>query len=226
MSTNVQFTPAVDNDANVDRYRALCAAAVTSLSFAFLSIFALLSIYLWLIPVLGILAGIYALIQIKQRSSELTGRGFAISGIVISCLLLVLSISYAAYIYATEVPEGYSRIFYSQLQPEEGKVDQQVPPLAEELNGEQVFIKGYIFPGQQQKGIKKFLLVRDRGECCFGGNPKLTDRIQVTLADSERLKFSSSLHKVAGKFRLEKKPGDAVDATGSVYYYLDDGRLR
>ncbi len=226
MCANVQFTQAIDAEVHAQEYRALSAAAMTCLFLALVSVFSLLSIYLLAIPVLGILVGVYALMQIKQRSAELTGRGFAITGITVSCVLFVLSLSYAAYVYATEVPEGYQRIDYSQLQPEEGQIDQLVPPLTEELSGEQVFIKGYIFPGPQTQGIKTFLLVRDNGDCCFGGNPKLTDRIQVTLADPERLKFSKHLHKVAGKFRLEKKPGEAIDANGSVYYYLDDGHLR
>ena len=76
------------------------------------------------------------------------------------------------------------------------------------------------------EGIKTFLLVRDKGDCCFGGNPKLTDRIQVTLADPERLQFDPYLHKVAGTFRLVKDAGQAVDATGEVYYHLDNSQLR
>lgn len=226
MSTDIQFNEAAGSEITSEDYRALSVAAMTSLFLALLSIFSLLSIYLWVIPIVGVFVGIYALIQISRRSTELVGKGFAITGIVLSSLLLVTSISYSAYVYATEVPEGYRRIYYSQLQPEEGKVEQKVPPLAEQLDGQQVFIKGYIFPGKQRQGIKTFLLVRDRGDCCFGGNPKLTDRIQVNLADSERLKFSSRLHKLAGTFRLSKDPGTAVDANGAVYYYLDDGHLR
>jgi len=226
MSTEVQFSDAVNQSAAYGNYRALCSAAVTSLLFGLLSAFAFLSPYLGLIPILGILMGVYALVQIRHRPAELTGSGFAISGITISSILLAASTAFMTIIYVTEVPEGFKRIYYTQLQPEEGKLNQKVPPLAEEMNGEQVFIKGYVFPGQQKQGIKTFLLVRDRGDCCFGGNPKLTDRIQVTLADPERLKFSSRLHKVAGTFRLERKPGAAVDATGAVYYYLDNGRMR
>ena len=129
MCANVQFTQAIDAEVHAQEYRALSAAAMTCLFLALLSVFSLLSIYLLAIPVLGILVGVYALMQIKQRSAELTGRGFAIAGITVSCVLFVLSLSYAAYVYATEVPEGYQRIDYSQLQPEEGQIDQLVPPL-------------------------------------------------------------------------------------------------
>ncbi len=127
----------------------------------------------------------------------------------------------------TEVPEGFQRVSYAQLQPDEGQPGQVVPPLAKELDGEKVFIKGYVFPGTQRRGIKTFLLVRDKGDCCFGGNPKVTDRVQVTLTDPQRLTFSSGLHKVAGTFRLDQQtPAQAVDAGGKVFYYLDNCVLR
>ena len=226
MSLDVQFSEAVDHDASDGDYRALSVAAVTSLALGFLSACALLTIYLAVVPIAGICFGLYAAAQINRRPSELTGRGVATTGIVLSAVLLVVSGSVAVYVYATEVPEGYERIFYSQLQPEEGKVGQKIPPLAETLDGEKVFIKGYVFPGKQRQGIKTFLLVRDKGDCCFGGNPKLTDRIQVTLEDPERLAFDPYLHKVAGTFRLVKNSDKAVDASGEVYYHLDDGQLR
>ena len=223
---DVQLGEAIDVTESDNDYRALSGAAVMSLALAFLSALALFSLYLAVIPISGVLFGLYAVLQIRKHPSELTGRGVAIAGMILSFSLLVASVSVASYVYATEVPRGYERIFYSQLQPEEGKIGQKIPPLAEDLDGKKVFIKGYVFPGKQRQGIKTFLLVRDKGDCCFGGNPKLTDRIQVTLADPERLRFDPYLHKVAGTFRLIKDPRQAVDAGGEVYYHLDDGQLR
>ncbi len=204
----------------------MCAAAVSSLFFGLLSGLSFLSPYLWLLPLLGIVLGLFALAQIRQRPQELAGRGLALAGIGLSAVMLAGSVTAAAYVYLTEVPEGYQRVSYAQLQPEEGQVGQLVPPLAEQLNGQQVFLKGYVFPGPQQRGIKTFLLVRDKGDCCFGGNPKITDRVQVTLADPHRLTFSSRMHKVAGTFRVDLSPAQAVDAGGEVFYYLDNSVLR
>ena len=226
MSMDVQLGEAIDVTESDNDYRALSGAAVMSLALGFLSALALFTLYLAVIPISGVLFGLYAVLQIRKHPSELTGRGVAIAGMILSFSLLVASVSVASYVYATEVPRGYERIFYSQLQPEEGKIGQKIPPLAEELDGKKVFIKGYVFPGKQRQGIKTFLLVRDKGDCCFGGNPKLTDRIQVTLADPERLRFDPYLHKIAGTFRLVKDPGQAIDAGGEVYYHLDDGQLR
>ena len=226
MTTEIRMNGLTEPDATYESYRALCAASVTSLLFGLLSVASLLSVVLCIIPALGIFMGVYALIQIRHRPLELAGQQMAWAGIVLSSVFLVAGIAVAILIYVTEVPEGYHRIYYTQLQPEEGRVGQKVPPLAEELNGQKVFIKGYVFPGQQRRGIKTFLLVRDKGDCCFGGNPKITDRIQVTLSDPERLTFSSRLHKLAGTFRLDEKPSRAIDAGGQVFYYLEDCQLR
>jgi hypothetical protein len=225
MSTDVETTAPAGFGETFEGYRALCPAAVTSLLFGLLSILAFLDVFLLLIPALGIMVGVYALVQIRDRPAELTGNGLAYAGIGCSAVLLVACGAYAVYVYMTEVPPGFTRISYRQLQPQEGVADQLYPPLVEELDGKKVFIKGYVFPGPQKQGIRTFLLVRDKGDCCFGGNPRITDRIQVTLAN-QRLSFSSGLFKVAGTFRLEQKPKKAVDAGGACFYYLDDCELR
>ena len=130
-----------------------------------------------------------------------------------------------SYIYATEVPEGFERIDYSVLQPLPDEPPDRVPPDAKSLDGKKVFIKGYVYPGQRQYGITQFLLVRDQGSCCFGGNPKVTDRVLVQLSDPEGLAFSSKLFKLAGTFHVTD-PRDAPDAKGVVFYHLEDAELR
>ncbi len=225
MSTDVETTAPAGFGETYEGYRALCPAAITSLLFGLLSILAFLDVFLLLIPALGIMVGVYALLQIRDRPTELTGNNLAYVGIGCSAVLLAASAVFAVYVYMTEVPAGYTRISYRQLQPEDGVADQVYPPLAEQLNGKKVFIKGFVFPGPQKQGIQTFLLVRDKGSCCFGGNPKITDRIQVTLAN-QRLKFNSGTFKVAGIFRLEQKPKKAIDAGGACFYYLDDSVLR
>ena len=74
------------------------------------------------------------------------------------------------------------------------------------------------------EGIKTFLLVRDQGDCCFGGNPKITDRIQVTLVDPLRLTFHKGRHNLAGVFQV--KPARSPDGIGGIYYQLEADYLR
>ena len=49
------------------------------------------------------------------------------------------------------------------------------------LDGQRIFIKGYMYPTKELEGLNSFLLVKDTGQCCFGGNPAITDMIMVTM---------------------------------------------
>ncbi|MCE9546269.1 MAG: DUF3299 domain-containing protein [Planctomycetia bacterium] len=209
-----------------EAYRALSSAAVASVLLALLGGLTLLTPWLGIIPLLGVLSGMLALRQIRLRASELAGRGLAWAGIGLSLVCLAAGWSYATYDYLTKVPPGYTEISYAQLQPEEGVRGQVVPPLAKELEGKRVFIEGYVFPGSSKtRGIKQFLLVRDRGTCCFGGNPKITDRVQVTLKDPLSLTFNTGVNRVGCIFHISPA-NNAIDAGGDVYYHLDADYLQ
>jgi hypothetical protein len=120
----------------------------------------------------------------------------------------------------TEVPDGYERISYVELQPDAAEAGQQVPPSALALEGKKIFIKGYVYPGRQKEGIRRFLLVRDQGECCFGGNPKITDRILVELEEPLRLAYTPRMHKLGGVFHVEAQSAAIDNAQGGVFYHL------
>lgn len=206
-------------------YRTLSSGAVLSMVVGVLSAAALLDWLMLTIPLLGIAISLGAIRSIRRRSDELTGMELAKAGLITSAAFLIVGFAWLSYVYSVEVPEGYTRISYDDLQPSEDKPRQPVPDSALALNGKNVFIKGYVFPGRDSDGIREFLLVRDQGDCCFGGQPKITDRIQVKLADSERLTFKSSLHKLAGTFHI-KPMENAVDAGGGVLYFLEEAHLR
>jgi hypothetical protein len=140
-------------------------------------------------------------------------------------LLLVGGIALHATVYALEVPEGYQRISFYELQPSEDRPDLPVPPKALDLNGQKVFVKGFVYPDGQQSNIQRFVLVPDRGTCCFGGQPKLTDMIEVTVVTKDRLRYSLQMRKLAGTLHVDTrlKP---VDGLGGVYYRLDADYVR
>jgi hypothetical protein len=205
---------------NYEQYRALSTAAVASLIVGLLSCLAILDWTLVAIPVIGVPLSLFALAKIKRHSNDLTGAALARSGLVLSLLFAVVGPARLAYVYATEVPPGYERVSYAELQPDEAEPGQEVPPAALSLEGKRIFIKGYVYPGRDTEGIRQFLLVRDRGECCFGGNPKITDRILVTLDDPLRLAYSTRLHKLGGTFHVEVRQSTIDDARGGVFYHL------
>jgi hypothetical protein len=193
---------------------------VASLLVGFLSGLALLD-WIWVcVPMTGVALGIYAWRMVVRRRDELTGVGLAQAGLALSVLFLIAGPARLTYESITEVPPGYDPISYSQLQPDPDVPGEIIPPSVQQLEGKRVFIKGYIFPTEQ---TKQFLLVRDQGTCCFGGNPKLTDRIQVTLVDPLRLVYKPCLYKVAGTFHVS--PAQAVGGLGGVYYHLQADHL-
>jgi hypothetical protein len=210
-------------------YRVLSSSAVASCVLGVLGAANLLSydygVLLGIVPLLAVLLGTRALWVISRNPEEMTGKWLAIAGLALGCVFLMSGWGIAGAVYATEVPEGYQRIGYEQLQPDPESPGQIMPPSAMDLDGKRVFVKGYMYPGAQTRGIKQFLLCRDNGDCCFGGNPKLTDRILVQLTDSRRMEYSKRLQKLAGTFRI--KPAMAIDgAQGGVLYHLEADYLQ
>ncbi|HEX3725820.1 MAG TPA: hypothetical protein VHV08_06240, partial [Pirellulales bacterium] len=161
-----------------EQYRALSTSAVASLVVGLLSSIAFLDWVLVAIPMIGVALSSYAWWNVRRHADELSGASLARWGFVLSLAFLVCGPAWLTYAFVTELPPGYERVSYAELQPNPAEPGQQVPPAALDLDGKRIFIKGYVYPGREKDGIRQFLLVRDQGDCCFGGNPKITDRIQ------------------------------------------------
>ena len=89
-----------------------------------------------------------------------------------------------------------------------------------ELDGEAVFIAGYIHPSSMDTAMsKRFVIVPDIGTCCFGGQPPLTHMIEVTLAGEEYATKNMRKKKLAGTLRVNTnlKP---IDGLTGVFYQL------
>jgi hypothetical protein len=206
-------------------YRRLSTAAVSSVVVAVLSPLALLDWSMAIVPLLGIGLGVFAWRQVRRNMDNLAGAGLAQLGLAGSTLMLAAGLGWQGFVYATEVPDGYQRIDYALLQPDPRQSGQVVPPSALQLDGRRVFIKGYVIPGARRHGIRQFLLVRDQGDCCFGSNPTITERIQVTLADVRGMTWTGGVVKLAGVLRVEPSE-HSVDRAGGVMYHLDEAMLR
>jgi hypothetical protein len=206
-------------------YRVMSKAAVCSFGLAFLSPVAFLVAPLLILPLLGTVLGIYGLTSVYRYPDEVSGKILAWMGSICCGLLLVGTAALHAVTYATEVPSGYTRISFADLQPQPRFANMPIPPDALKLNGRQIFVKGYLYPDGQQNNIKRFVLVPDMGTCCFGGQPKLTDMIEVTLVDPLRVEFARRKRALGGVFKVDTnlKP---VTGLGGVYYQLTADHLR
>ncbi len=210
--------------ADTEVYRSLSGAAIAAVCVALLGPLAFVNWSLIAVPFMGLVLAGVALRDVTQRSDAVTGKGLAIGALAGSAVVLAAAVSYHAVVYYHELPEGFERIHYGLLQPLPGDPPTAIPESAVEVNGRNVLLKGYIYPGTQQTGLTQFILCRDQGDCCFGGDPKLTDRVLVRLSDPKGIAYTQGLVKVAGRFRVEAM--GVAELGGGVVYHIDGGFTR
>ena len=76
-----------------------------------------------------------------------------------------------------------------------------------DLVGKRISIKGYIRPNNKNKGLKKFVFVRDDKECCFGPGAALFDCVLVSLDKGKESDFTVRPITVEGEFFLKEFNG-------------------
>ncbi len=205
-------------------YKPIPPLAVVSLLLGICGLSGLLSPLGLLFAIFGVVLGWVAIKQIQRSDGGFSGRWMAQLGVALSALLFVGGIGLHVYWFQSELPEGYQRLSFSSDIAKKGFIiennQSKFHPDIEELNGKQVFLKGYMYPEGQPDGISTFILCRDNGDCCFGGQPKLTDMIKVRMAKGQTARFGQGMVSVAGTFRLRDlrragnlEPAFELDAT-------------
>lgn len=207
-------------------YRAMSSTAIASIVFAIIAI--LLGFFFWPalgLSVIGMLVGLLGYRQIRRFPNEFDGKQIAKTGIVLNLLILLGGTAMHTYIYLTEVPEGYTRVQFYELQ-QDGDGPDQPTEKAFEIDGEQIFLKGYIHPSSGSGLLKRFILVPDLGTCCFGGQPKSSDMIEVSLMGGKTTRAGMTKKKLAGTFKLNQAPQSVTDFDNSVFYRLKVDQVR
>ena len=82
---------------------------------------------------------------------------------------------------------------------------EMITPELKKLDKKVITLRGFMLPASvfQQKGIKKFVLVRDDRECCFGPGAALFDCVMVDMAAGKSADFSIRMVAVKGKFEID-----------------------
>ncbi|MCH2118973.1 MAG: DUF4190 domain-containing protein [Pirellulales bacterium] len=213
-------------------YRALHTGAVAGLVLGIASVFTLAiatsgieaCLMVCPIPLIAMFLCLRAWLQIRQHSDQYTGRPLAIAGFVLATFFLVTGVGYGSYVYATEVPEGYTRITFGKMKPNEieERGRKLIPDDIAALQGQKVFIKGYIRPDSLaiRKNAKNFLLVRDNNQCCFGDFSKVKyyDQIQVDLQGSLTVDYSTGIFRIGGTLQLH--PENLLRGPGTPVFSL------
>ena len=207
-------------------YRALSTTAIASVIFAVVS---LLGFFVWALlglAFVGMLLGFAGYSKIKRFPQEFAGHSLAMTGIVLNALVILGGISLHSYVYLTEVPEGYTRVHFWELQQDSNSPGDRPSSKAIEINGNDIFLKGYIHPSSGSGLLKRFILVPDLGTCCFGGQPKSSDMIEVRLLNGQTTKAGLTKKKLAGTFILNRGPQKLPDFDNTVFYQLKVDQIR
>lgn len=202
----------VDNSRDFE-YRPLPALVSVAGAFALFSLTAFVMDWLLLVPLIGILLCLLAIWQIRRSQGGYGGSVAAWSLLVVMLFELVGAASLYGYSYATEVPEGFVRKSFAndiskyELKTVNGQV--QIPDEVQQLHDQPVFLKGYMYPEREMTGKTRFVLCKDMGQCCFGGNPKTTDMIVVEMDGHKTVDIMTGLVSVAGIFQTNADVGAA-----------------
>ena len=196
---------------NEFNYRPIPILAPVTLFLGICSFVGLLSMVGLGVSLFGTIFGAACLVQIRRSKNELSGKIMTRIGFALSLVFLISGSSRLAYTVAVEAPEGHRRVSFYQDISKKGLLTEKgqtsIHPDVMPLDGEKIFLKGFMYPTQQIEGITSFVLVKDNKECCFGGNPKLTDMILVRLQDGLKTTFSTDMVSVAGVFRINSDTG-------------------
>lgn len=206
------------NAPEAEFYRIRSKAATLSVVFGVMAMAGFLFTIFMLLAPLAMVLGWYGLQVIRRYPHEYMGKGFALFGLSLGSLSLFGGSIFHTTIYLTEVREGYERItYYNDLK---NKVDLPTER-AQALDGQKVFLKGYVRSGLRRKGMTECLFVGDFGDCCFGGSPNLTEVVYIKLPEGKTTQFDYMLRRVHGTFRVNSKlqSGDrlADDVQGYIY---------
>lgn len=188
-------------------YRPVPPTAPVTLVIGLVSLLALLTEFILPLTLVGVLVGLLAVKRIRRFPNEYSGLWIAQSGLALCVALIPASIAIHTHTYMTEVPEGFQRLNFNQDISKKGFVFDQgrnsFHPDVARLGDQKVFIKGYMLVQKDAQSVNEFLLCRDSGDCCLGGQPDVTDMIHVRVAEGgEPFKYHPGMVFVAGKFKL------------------------
>lgn len=114
--------------------------------------------------------------------------------------------------FAKEGREKAWRVSYDDLdllkilnmEPVPTNATEYFPTWLENLNGQTIRLRGFMYPNFLSSGIEQFVLARDNQICCFGRDPKIYDLVAVTMLPGKTTDYIPNRpFDVIGTFRIE-----------------------
>lgn len=205
-------------------YRPIPASAPISIGVGLLGLSSFITVAGAVFGVLGVGVGLLSLRKIKFADGEYGGRAVARLGIAVSMASSFAGVGFQLYEYRNELPEGYQRVHFvrdvadKQFVTRDGQreLHPDVAPLADQ----KIFIKGYMYQTQRMTGLRSFVLLKDNGECCFGGDPKPYDMMRVQMTGGRSVESIEGIVSVGGWLRtnVDAGPGEPVYILEADYF--------
>lgn len=213
MSVAAADSYAIPQSERVDfDYRPVPVSAPVAAVLGLLGLSAFLAAFGLVLAAVGLVVSLIAWRAVTRTDGG--GLWLAVAGLALSLVGLIGGGASHAYAYQTEVPEGHVRLDFTTdisevaVVPTAAAPEGELSPVVKALDGTPIFLKGYMYPDPsgKERGLSRFIFVKDSGECCFGGKPKLTDMIQVSMT-GDTADYYGGLVSVAGTFKLRPVGG-------------------
>jgi len=209
--SNEVETPTKDVAAALNElnFRPVPFLAPVTLVFGIAAVAGMANIPLLSIGLVGTILGVLTLLRIRRSDGAYGGWKLTLAGTVLSSMFLTGGASLHGYNYATEVPEGYTRKSFSALSKMKPIMERGAtkiaPEVMEEWDNKKVYVYGYMYPTGQLEGLKTFVLCKDTGQCCFGGNPLIEDMIVVNMTGDKTINHRELIRVgIGGTFHAKK----------------------
>lgn len=169
----------------------------------------------------SVIIGVVAVNQIRKAEGAVKGIIFAILGVTLASGSLVFGSVKMVRDYATECPEGFLRVNFPRdisakqfLYMPQRRLHPDVAP----LEGKPIFLKGFMWQTEKSEGLTEFVLLKDNGECCFGGKAQPYDMMRIRLQNGLTTRAYIGKVAVAGVLRVDLEAGEdapvyTIDAT-------------
>lgn len=202
-TTQLNMSTVSSGQANDFHYAPVSPLAPITMFLGVVSSLSLLSLAGIAVAIMGVILGIIAIIRIRGSAGEMRGVMLAALGLVTSTAFGATGVGLQYHWYQTEMPPDHIRVNFpeeiSKLEFTMVGGQKTIPEPVTKLLGKKIFIKGWMMPSNRTQGLTKFILIKDSGDCCFGGFPKAFDHIEVTLIDGKKTdSFATSKIYVTG----------------------------
>ncbi|WP_166825420.1 hypothetical protein [Thalassoroseus pseudoceratinae] len=205
-------------------YRPMSLWASVTLFLGVCSLAGLVSLTGLMIGVATVLVGCFAVYRIRRAKGELSGIPLTVAGMVLAVGFTSVGATFQYQDYVNELPPGYKRVNFPKdisakefvLRRDGEQAYWSLHPEVEPLVDEKIFIKGYLWQSRVSERMSEFVLLKDNGKCCMGGDPKPFDMIEVHMKDGKTFDYTDGLVAISGVLRANMRP-----APGEAIYTLE-----